>query len=127
MTAAANLDIVIDCADPPALAEFWAEALDYKNAGQYEQYVILLPREPGHPPVLLQGVPEPKLAKCRVHIDIRAGDVGAEARRLEVLGASRIDIGQGEQDWITMADPEGNDFCVCPGIPLPDISGSPST
>ena len=119
MAAIANIDVVIDCADPLALAPFWAEALAYDNVGQFDQYVVLLPRQSGHPPVMLQGVPEPKLGKCRVHIDIRAADVEAEARRLEALGAKRIDIGQGEQAWITMADPEGNEFCVCPGVPLP--------
>ena len=122
MSATANVDVVIDCTDPAALAAFWAEALAYDNVGQFDQYVVLLPREPGHPPVILQGVPEAKRGKCRVHIDIRADDVEVEARRLEALGASRIDIGQGEQAWITMADPEGNEFCVCPGVPLPEVT-----
>jgi len=45
-----------------------------------------------------------------------------EAQRLERLGARRIDIGQGPNPgWITMADPEGNEFCVCPGVPLPAV------
>jgi hypothetical protein len=46
-------------------------------------------------------------------------DVEAEVRRLEALGARRIDIGQGDDvAWVPMADPEGNEFCVCPGAPL---------
>jgi hypothetical protein len=116
-----NVDIVIDCADPEALAEFWAEALAYRKAGLFEPYFVLLPPVRSYPPVVLQRVPEPKTAKARIHFDLRVDDIETEARRLEGLGAHRIDIGQGENPgWIAMADPEGNEFCVCPGIPLPD-------
>jgi predicted enzyme related to lactoylglutathione lyase len=115
-----NIDIVIDCADPEALAVFWAEALGYTNAGFFDPYVVLLPLERVHPPVMLQRVPEAKVGKVRIHFDLRVPDIEVEARRLEQLGAQRIDIGQGEAPgWITMADPEGNEFCVCPGVPLP--------
>ncbi len=116
-----NVDIVIDCADPEALAEFWAEALGYTKLGFLDPYVVLLPPVREHPPVMLQRVPEPKTAKARIHFDLRVPDIELEAKRLEALGARRIDIGQGENPgWITMADPEGNEFCVCPGVPLPD-------
>jgi hypothetical protein len=116
-----NVDIVIDCADPVALADFWAEALGYRKAGLFEPYVVLMPPVREHPPVILQRVPEPKTAKARIHFDLRVEDIESEARRLEGLGARRIDIGQGENPgWIAMADPEGNEFCVCPGIPLAD-------
>jgi rhodanese-related sulfurtransferase len=115
-----NIDVVIDCADPQRLAEFWAEALGYTKVGWFDPYFLLVSPEPGLPPVILQCVPEPKLGKTRVHFDIRADDVRSEAQRLEQLGASRINVGQtGEEAWIPMADPEGNEFCVCPGIPLP--------
>jgi hypothetical protein len=120
-----NVDIVIDCADPEGLAEFWAEALGYRKGGLFEPYFVLLPPFPSHPPVVLQRVPEPKTAKARIHFDLRVEDIETEARRLEALGARRIDIGQGENPgWIAMADPEGNEFCVCPGIPLPDRGDS---
>jgi hypothetical protein len=70
---------------------------------------------------MLQRVPEQKSVKNRMHLDIRAQDIESEAKRLEGLGARRIDIGQGpDPGWITMADPEGNEFCVCPGVRLPD-------
>src|SRR5215831_10548219 len=115
-----NIDIVIDCADPEALAAFWTAALGYTNAGIFDPYVVLLPTERAHPPVMLQRVPEAKVGKVRIHFDLRVPDIEAEAQRLEKLGATRIDIGQGEAPgWITMADPEGNEFCVCPGVPLP--------
>jgi hypothetical protein len=69
--------------------------------------------------VILQGVPEPKQGKARVHFDLRVDDVSAEVERLEQLGARRVDVGQGDDvAWVPMADPEGNEFCVCPGAPL---------
>ena len=115
-----NIDIVIDCADPEGLADFWAEALGYTKAGLFGSFFVLLAPERAFPPVALQRVPEPKTVKAHIHFDIRVADIEAEAQRLEALGARRIDIGQGaDPGWITMADPEGNEFCVCPGIPLP--------
>jgi predicted enzyme related to lactoylglutathione lyase len=114
-----NVDIVIDCSDPTSLAEFWSAALGYRIVGSDEPYVLLVPPERAHPPVILQRVPEPKHGKVRIHIDLRVDDVEAEVRRLEALGAARIDIGQGtDVSWVPMADPEGNEFCVCPGVPL---------
>lgn len=80
---------------------------------------MLLPDDPTYPPVILQRVPEPKTAKTRVHFDIRVDDVEAKASELERLGATRIDVGQPvDAPFIPMADPEGNEFCVCPGVPL---------
>jgi predicted enzyme related to lactoylglutathione lyase len=114
-----NVDIVIDCSDPTSLAEFWSAALGYRIVGSDERYVLLLPPERAHPPVILQRVPEPKRGKVRIHFDLRVDDVEAEARRLEALGAARIDVGQGtDVAWVPMADPEGHEFCVCPGVPL---------
>lgn len=57
-------------------------------------------------------VGEQKAGKNRVHFDLRPDDQDAEVRRLEQLGASKIDIGQGDAPWVVMADPEGNEFCV---------------
>ncbi len=115
-----NIDIVIDCAAPEALAEFWADALGYTKVGLFDSYYVLLAPAREHPPVLLQRVPEPKTGKARIHFDLRVDDIETEARRLEALGARRIDIGQDpDPGWITMADPKGNEFCVCPGVPLP--------
>jgi len=114
-----NIDIVIDCHDLPALLDFWSAALGYRKVGLKDNYGLLLPQEPSHPPVLLQRVPEPKTAKTRVHFDQRVDDVEAKAQQLERLGARRIDIGQpADANFIPMADPEGTEFCVCPGVPL---------
>jgi predicted enzyme related to lactoylglutathione lyase len=120
-----NIDVVIDCSDPDTLATFWADALGYTKAGRFEHYFVLLPTVREYPPVILQRVPEPKTTKARIHIDLRVPDIETEAQRLEALGARRIEIGQGDNPgWITMADPEGNEFCVCPGVPLPPQESS---
>jgi hypothetical protein len=98
-----NVDIVIDCADPEALAGFWAEALGYRPVGFGEPYLLLLPAQRAYPPVILQRVPEPKQDKARIHFDLRVDDVDAEVQRLEALGARRIDVGQGDDvAWVPM-------------------------
>jgi catechol 2,3-dioxygenase-like lactoylglutathione lyase family enzyme len=114
-----NLDIIIDCNDLERLLQFWAAALGYRTVGSKDNYGLLLPANPAFPPVVLQWVPEPKTAKTRVHFDLRVDDVEAKATELEALGARRIDVGQpADASFIPMADPEGNEFCVCPGVPL---------
>ena len=55
---------------------------------------------------------EAKAAKNRLHLDFRPDDQAREVDRLLALGASRVDIGQGSQSWVVLADPEGNEFCV---------------
>jgi predicted enzyme related to lactoylglutathione lyase len=114
-----NIDIVIDCEEIETLYEFWAAALGYRKIGIKDNYGLLLPEDTTHPPVLIQRVPEPKTAKTRVHFDIRVDDVEAKASALEAIGARRIDVGQpADANFIPMADPEGNEFCVCPGVAL---------
>jgi hypothetical protein len=59
-------------------------------------------------------VPEPKTIKNRLHIDVLpvGGDQAQEVERVLALGARRVDVGQGVQTWVVLADPEGNEFCV---------------
>lgn len=59
-------------------------------------------------------MPESKSVKNRLHFDLRPEDQAAEIARLGGLGATRVDLGQGDQPWVVMADPEGNEFCVQP-------------
>jgi hypothetical protein len=71
------------------------------------------------PPALaFVQVPEDKVMKNRVHIDVTPADRSQEDEvdRLVSLGARRVDIGQGATPWVVMADPEGNEFCVMPAI-----------
>jgi hypothetical protein len=102
--------VVIDCADPLRLAEFWAAATGYGVDHGDEEWVTL--RGSGVP-LGFQRVPEPKLGKNRVHVDLHAPDEEAEARRIEHLGATRLYRSNDPEDvFITLADPEGNEFCV---------------
>jgi predicted enzyme related to lactoylglutathione lyase len=113
-----TIGLVLDCEDPARLAEFWAVALDYVSLGEAGAYVVLFPNGRPGPKLLLQQVPEPKTAKNRMHLDIDAVDIEAEATRLEALGAVRVaddQIHEHGTNWILMADPEGNEFCVCDG------------
>ena len=55
---------------------------------------------------------EDKKAKSRLHLDLRPDDQDAEVARLVAHEAWRVDIGQGDQPWVVLADPEGNKFCV---------------
>lgn len=115
--------LVLDCADPNRLADFWAAALDYTNIGSAGAYVALYPRDGDGPKLLLQQVTEPKIRKNRMHVDIDASDIHAEAERLTLLGARRVTDSTTHEHgttWILIADPEGNEFCVCDG-------GNPAT
>lgn len=118
MGTVAKMGLVLDCLDPEGLAEFWARALDYEIVGSAGAYVMLLPKEPGPPQLLLQRVPEAKSAKNRMHLDIHVADIDAEATRLERLGASRVSSSAFDEHgtrWHLMTDPEGNELCVCTG------------
>ncbi len=114
--AAAKLGLVIDCADPDNLAEFWSAAIGYTPLGGVGSYVLLIDESGQQPKLLLQRVEEPKVGKNRMHFDIETPAVDEEVARLEVLGAVRMEAGAIEEDgnrWVVMADPEGNEFCVC--------------
>lgn len=113
-----KMGLVLDCTDPEELAKFWGPALDYQIVGGAGAYVMLLPKSPGGPQLLLQQVSEPKSAKNRMHLDIHVVDIDAEAARLEGLGAKRVSSSAFEEHgtrWHLMADPEGNELCVCDG------------
>jgi predicted enzyme related to lactoylglutathione lyase len=113
-----QLGLVLDCADPEKLAEFWAPALGYLNLGTAGAYVALYPNGTPGPKFLLQKVDEPKAVKNRMHFDIEAPDIQAEADRLVALGAtivSEAPCSEHGSTWLLMTDPEGNEFCVCDG------------
>ncbi len=133
--------IAIDADDPHRLNRFWAEAMGYEIEDHHDIVRQVLDaghvtpdetievdgrlafktaaasRDPAGvaPRLLFQHVPESKTVKNRVHLDLHVGDErrDAEVERLTALGASRLwDGQQGPQRWVTMADPEGNEFCV---------------
>ncbi len=132
------VQITFDCTDPHGLARFWADALGYEREDHSEGVTSLLAA--GHipaeatveidgkaafaevaacsgdgPRLFFQKVPEPKVAKNRMHLDLHVGPdrVEAEARRLQGLGATFLWTSDDRGAYtITLADPEGNELCV---------------
>ena len=107
-------ELIVDSADPNRLAEFWAAVLGWQRTGRYKGAVEIAGPPGSGPTLTFVPVPEPKTIKNRLHIDVNpvGCDQEQEVERLIGLGARRIDIGQGEQTWVVLADPEGNEFCV---------------
>ena len=110
-------EIVVDCADHEVVVPFWLAAMgDYQRHEVNEQYAAIAPRErgAGRPTILFQKVPEAKVVKNRVHLDLRGETMAVEVERLVALGATVIaerSLGESTR-WTVMADPEGNEFCV---------------
>jgi Glyoxalase-like domain len=108
-------EIVIDCAEPRPLAEFWGAATGYEiDEPGSDTWVSLHDPQGKDISIAFQRVPEPKVAKNRVHIDLYTSDEEQEAVRIEGLGAKRLWVSEKPEDpFIVLADPEGNEFCVC--------------
>ncbi|TML39333.1 MAG: VOC family protein [Actinobacteria bacterium] len=97
---------------------FWREALGYR-VHHSEPSLAVLVHDVNASPLILQQVPEPKVGKNRMHVDIVTENVGVEVTRLEALGARRLHDGVrsfGQVRWVTMADPENNELCVSTGV-----------
>jgi hypothetical protein len=139
---ATDFQVVIDCAAPHELADWWAEALGWQVEAQDEAFIrrmidagyateaqttthkgalvwtegaAINSPDPGRPRVLFQQVPEGKTVKNRAHLDLRVGAERREAEvaRLVAAGATELHrASQGPHEWATLADPEGNEFCV---------------
>lgn len=111
-----ELAVVVDCRDLAKMADFWCAVLGYRAVGGAEPYMSLLPDDGRDgPEVLLQRVPEGKVGKNRLHLDLRTRLLDDEVARLLHLGAERITplpINEGGWTWRILADPEGNEFCV---------------
>jgi hypothetical protein len=138
------LQVAIDCADPEKLSAFWAEAIHYKlqdpptgyqsweafleaqgvPQDQWNNASAIVDPEGQGPRIFFQRVPEPKITKNRVHLDVnvirpeaspeeREQQLNAEVERLKHLGARELYRAEefGSR-WVTMADPEDNEFCV---------------
>jgi hypothetical protein len=109
-------EICIDATDHNSLGSWWASVLDWPHEVSDDGDFVLHP--PEGPDWLFLSVPEGKTVKNRIHFDFTPGspeEQQAEVERLIGLGATHVDIGQGEQSWVVLADPEGNEFCVLSG------------
>ncbi len=119
-------DIVVDCRHPASVARFWAEALEGYRVAPYDEDelrrlaalgigdpeddpTVLVEGGPGQPRLWFVRVPEGKVVKNRLHLDLAADDPAAEVGRLMDLGAVAV---QDYPSWTQMADPEGNEFCL---------------
>jgi hypothetical protein len=122
--------VTIDCADPSRLAEFWACSLgwevgDVDDEGGYVSPAGTTEESPWQG-LYFQKVPEGKVVKNRVHLDLRPQDsMAAEVERSVGLGATvqgRVDVE--DSFWTVMLDPEGNEFCILRG---PEDGWAPGT
>ena len=108
-------NITFDAEDPDRLATFWAAALDWERQGGF----VVAPE--GRPRLNFERVPEPKVVKNRVHLDVNVDDRGRHVARLIELGATKshdVHDPDGDLSWTVMLDPEGNEFCVVDLPPL---------
>lgn len=104
--------VVVAAADPVMLGGWWREALGWVVVDDDPGAFEIRPHADQVPGLLFLPVADQKRAKNRLHLDFRPVDQHAEVERLLALGATRIDVGQGEVSWVVLADPEGNEFCV---------------
>lgn len=119
--------ICIDAADPFSLADFWRTVLDWEIVDESDEGVTIAPGDRQWPVIDIVPVPEPKLHKYRLHLDLRADGISTseELERLLRLGASTVDVGQSpEASWVVLADPEGNEFCLL-STAVQDLSEKP--
>jgi Glyoxalase-like domain len=124
--------LCVDTVDPDRLARFWQEAIGWRRTHEEPDEVVLeppagSPQDGVVPDLLFLRVPEEKAGKNRLHLDLRPKDQTVEVARLEALGARRIDLGQGpDATWVTMADPEGNEFDVLRALRPEELSALPT-
>jgi predicted enzyme related to lactoylglutathione lyase len=107
--------VAVDCSDPRAMARFWSDAMDWTLHEVTGDYASLRSAKGVGPYLEFLRTPDVKTVKNRVHLDLApypGDDRAAEVARLLALGATPVDVGQGDVPWTVLADPEGNEFCV---------------
>jgi predicted enzyme related to lactoylglutathione lyase len=109
--------ISFDAHDAPAVASFWAAALGRTVADGASSDNATVSADPAIPGsrIGFHRVPEGKTVKNRMHLDLISTDFDAEITRLTGLGATRLNEVNGGAHWVTLADPEGNEFDVIAG------------
>lgn len=101
--------VIVHSLNPMTLERWWAEALGWTVVHSSHDEFEIRAEADRLPAVDFVRIDEPKMGKSRLHLDFRPDDQDAE---VVAHGAKRVDIGQGEQSWVVLADPEGNEFCV---------------
>ncbi|HEX6339989.1 VOC family protein [Umezawaea sp.] len=116
-------DVVVDAADPAALGRFWSELLGTRITGESSDEVDVAVVEGVE--LVFVPVPEPKVTKNRLHLDLASSSPEEQAEiveRAKALGARPVDLGQRGVPWVVLADVEGNEFCVLE--PRPEYRGT---
>ena len=117
--ASSLLSVVVDCQDPRRQAEFWSKVL-YRDAVERNTDEFLVSDPAGSAtPLYFMKVPEPKVGKNRLHLDLVTDDpLETEIARLRVLGATFVEIRHdpdtfdNPDTWAVLEDPEHHVFCV---------------
>ncbi|MCQ4211459.1 VOC family protein [Streptomyces longispororuber] len=107
--------VVVDCAHPRAMARFWGEALDWTLREVTDDSAVFRSAKGVGPYLEFIRTGDAKTVPDRVHLDLLPGpgdDLSAEVARLRTLGATDLDVGQGDVPWTCLTDPEGHEFCV---------------
>ncbi len=104
--------VVVATRDPATLGRWWSEALGWVIVDDDPVVFEIQPEAGRLPGILFLATDEAKQGQNRLHIDLRPDDQSTEVERLIAMGASRVDVGQGDVPWVVLADPEGNEFCV---------------
>jgi predicted enzyme related to lactoylglutathione lyase len=107
--------VVVDCADPRAMARFWGAAMDWTLREVTGDHAVLRSANGVGPYLEFLRTPGVKTVPDRVHLDLLpypGADTAAEVARLRALGATDLDLGQGDVSWTCLVDPECHEFCV---------------
>ncbi|CAN5413748.1 VOC family protein [soil metagenome] len=107
--------VVVECVSPRVLAQFWGEATDWTLLELNDEHARLRSSAGVGPYLEFIHTAGRASVRSRVHLDLKPyarDDQEAEVVRLRELGATEIDIGQGDVSWRVLTDPEGNEFCV---------------
>lgn len=105
-------EICIDAHDATALGGWWSKVLGWPQDVDDDGEVVLHAPPGAGPNRLFLSVPDDKVVKNRIHFDFRPDDQDSEVNRVISLGALQVDIGQDDANWVVLADPEGNEFCI---------------
>ncbi len=104
--------VILDCADAPRLARFWAELLGTEVEHAMPDFIFLRGL-PDQPRMGFQPVPEPKAVKNRMHVDLTVDDMADTVAWIGANGGRTLaEHAIGDFRWTTLADPEGNEFDV---------------
>ncbi|MEC5193064.1 hypothetical protein RCH17_003515 [Arthrobacter sp. MP_M7] len=104
--------VVVDSARPAELGRWWANALGWVVTFEADDEFEIRSAPDRLPGLVFVPVADSKVTKNRLHLDFRPENPAAEVERMVSLGARRVDVGQGEQPWTVLEDPEGNEFCI---------------